>query len=446
MDIFKLVGSVFIDTNEAQQSLSKVDEKAEKTGVNIAGMAGAFGKAALGVGAAAVGVGTALTGMATKAAESADEIDKGSIRMGISTDAYQELRYAAGQCGVEMSVMEKAAKKLEGTDMNFEDAIQQIMSLGTEEERSAAAAELFGESVAYQLSPILAMTGEEFEGLTGRASELGIVMSEDAVKAGVKMGDTMSDVKQSFGALITTLGAEFMPVVQKVLDWILAHMPEIQRVVGDVINFIKTIIQELTPLIEAILPVVQAVFDGIITLWNTSLKPILTGIIDFLTGVFTGDWEKAWNGIKSIFEGIINGIGAIFKGAINGIISAINGFTSSLGSLKIPDWVPDWLGGGKELSFPQIPLLAKGGDITSSGAVIVGEEGAEMLQLPAGARVTPLKGGLEEKMDKILTLMEKYMPQVGADVVLDTGVLVGQTAPAYDVALGKIQARRNRGL
>lgn len=446
MDIFKLVGSVFIDTNEAEQSLSKVDEKAEKTGVNIAGMAGTFGKAALGIGAAAVTAGAAVYGLANNAAQSADEIDKGASRMGVSTTYFQELRYAAGQCGIEMGTMEKAAKKLEGTDMNFDDAIASIMALGTEEERSAAAAELFGESVAYQLSPMLAMTGEEFTNLTDRATELGIVMSEDSVAAGVTLGDTLSDVQQSFGAIITTIGAELLPIVQQVLDWILQHMPEIQAAVGQAIEFIKGLINELTPLIEAIMPIVEQVFQGIIQLWETSLKPMLEGIITFLTGVFTGNWQQAWEGVKGIFDGIVSGLEQIFKGAINGIISAINGFTSHLGSLKIPDWVPDFLGGGKELSFPQIPYLARGGDITSEGTVMVGEEGPEILHLPAGASVTPLKHGLEEKVDQMLTLMEKYMPQVGGDIVLDTGALVGQTVAAYDTALGKRQARRNRGL
>jgi hypothetical protein len=44
-------------------------------------------------------------------------------------------------------------------------------------------------------------------------------------------------------------------------------------------------------------------------------------------------------------------------------------------------------------NIPRIPMLAKGGDITGRGAAIVGEAGAELLNLPRGARVTPLSGG-----------------------------------------------------
>ena len=179
MDLFKLVGSVFIDTDKANDSLAKTDEKAEKTGTTF----GQVAKKAAGVGAAVVGASAAAVGglvsMANNAASTADEVDKGSKRMGISTDYYQQLGYAAGQSGVEMSTLEKAAKKLEGTDMNLQDAMDEIMSLGTAEERASKAAELFGESVAYTMSPLIEQSGESFDGLMQRADDLGLVMSED---------------------------------------------------------------------------------------------------------------------------------------------------------------------------------------------------------------------------------------------------------------------------
>jgi hypothetical protein len=64
--------------------------------------------------------------------------------------------------------------------------------------------------------------------------------------------------------------------------------------------------------------------------------------------------------------------------------------------IKIPDWVPVF--GGKEFKIPTfgpvkfdlIPKLAEGGNIMSGGTVMVGEEGPEFLNLPRGARVTPL--------------------------------------------------------
>ena len=37
------------------------------------------------------------------------------------------------------------------------------------------------------------------------------------------------------------------------------------------------------------------------------LKQRFTGLIDFITGVFTGNWSKAWSGISDIFESFVGG-------------------------------------------------------------------------------------------------------------------------------------------
>jgi len=440
MDIFKLVGSVFVDTDEANKSLSKTDEKAQGLGATMANAGKTVGKAALAIGAAAVGAGTAMVGMANNAAQAADEVDKGSIRMGVSTDYFQQLRYAAGQCGVEMSTMEAAAKKLEGSDLNMEDAMAQIMSLTTEEERSAAAAELFGDKLAYQLSPILAGSGEDFQGLMDRANELGIVMSEDSVAAGVTLGDTMSDVQQSFQAVVAEVGVQVMPIIQQLLDWVLEHMPEIQdfiskamtvaqevfQKVGEIIAWlaekfdeywpqikqtVQTVVDAIKNIWETVLkPVVTQVWTFVKDMWERSLKPIFTGVVQFFKGIFSGDIKGAFQGLVNVIKGIWNGLVEIIKRPVNVIIGVINGFIRgiaggintvirALNGLKIdvPKWVQD-LTGVKSFGFnipevnaPQIPLLAKGGDVTGEGAAIVGENGPELLQLPKGARVTPLE-------------------------------------------------------
>ena len=303
MDLFKLVGSVFIDTDKANDSLAKTDEKAEKTGTTF----GQVAKKAAGVGAAVVGASAAAVGglvnLASNAASTADEIDKGSIRMGISTDYYQQLGYAAGQSGVEMGTLEKAAKKLEGTDMNLQDAMDEIMGLATAEERAQKAAELFGDSVAYQMSPLIEQSGESFDGLLERANDLGLVMSEDMVTAGVVMGDTMSDVKQSFGSIATKLGGSLMPVVQEFLDLVLEFMPFIltafeelgpllsmvfenlmppllelaQNLFPIVMDFIQQLLPPIIELVSALLPVIVNLLDA--------LSPILQPILDILLAI-----------------------------------------------------------------------------------------------------------------------------------------------------------------
>ena len=85
----------------------------------------------------------------------------------------------------------------------------------------------------------------------------------------------------------------------------------------------------------------------------TGLLEVLTGLIDFIVGVFTGDWEKAWEGVASVFKGIWDGIWGVAKGIINLIIDSLNAFFAGINKIKI---------GGKQWGFniPQIPKLAQG--------------------------------------------------------------------------------------
>lgn len=274
MDLFKLVGSVFIDTDKANESLQKTDEKAKQTGTTfgeVAGKAAKVGGAIVGASATAV---TGLVALANNAASTADEIDKGSIRMGISTTYYQELGYAAEQSGVEMSTLEKAAKKLEGTDLNLEDAMEQIMSLGTASERSQKAAELFGDAVAYQMSPLIEQSGESFDGLIQRADELGLVMGEDTVAAGVTLDDTMSDLQKSFGMVATNLGGSLMPVVQQFVDVLLSFAPFIQQAMADLAPLLSDLFEKLMP---PLLDLIDQIFPVLLDLVNT-LLPIIVDL------------------------------------------------------------------------------------------------------------------------------------------------------------------------
>lgn len=138
------------------------------------------------------------------------------------------------------------------------------------------------------------------------------------------------------------------------------------------------------------------VFGGIIANFNNfkdSGMRIFNGFIDFVTGVFTGNWSKAWQGLVDIFGGIFDGIVAVGKAPINAMIGLINGFIGGLNNIKIPKWVPGI--GGKSFSISKLPYLAQGGHLIN-GQAIVGEAGPELLTAKNGkTTVTPLSD--EEK-------------------------------------------------
>lgn len=98
-----------------------------------------------------------------------------------------------------------------------------------------------------------------------------------------------------------------------------------------------------------------------------ALKQIFTGLTQFLAGVFTANWNMAWEGVKNIFKGAWNGIVSLLEGAVNLIVKGLNWLISQINKIKfdVPDWVPEI--GGKSLGFSiptipeaKIPRLAQG--------------------------------------------------------------------------------------
>lgn len=176
--------------------------------------------------------------------------------------------------------------------------------------------------------------------------------------------------------LIATKGDEIQALLGKLDAWL-------QNI------FAKDWTEVFGPVLGGIL---NGFFDIVKGVWD-SVKQIFDGIIDFIRGVFTGDWERAWKGVKEIFSGILSGLAKVFKTPLNAIISMINSIIDGI------NWVIDQANKlGSVLGFSigrvgYLPMLANGGVVTQ-GQAIVGEAGPELLNVSNGkATVTPLSGG-----------------------------------------------------
>ena len=226
-------------------------------------------------------------------------------------------------------------------------------------------------------------------------------------------------------ALIASKGDEIQAVLQKVDDFF-------QNIFAtDFTNIFGPVLGE----------VLNGFFANVKNIWD-SVKQIFDGIIDFIRGVFTGDWQRAWNGIKEIFSGVFNGLIALAKAPLNGIIGLLNGAINGINHLisgfnSLGFTLPDWLGGGSwHPSLPyigSIPYLAKGG-ILSSGSAIVGEAGPELLTMSGSKAIVQPLGGNTDRMETLLGDISGKLG--GGDIkivvqsVLD-GRVIGETVTNY---------------
>ncbi len=138
------------------------------------------------------------------------------------------------------------------------------------------------------------------------------------------------------------------------------------------------------PLAEFVGGVFVAVFDNMFKSISSiieGLKNIFIGLMNFITGVFTGDWERAWEGVKQIFKGVFDSLWGIVKAPFNLIIDGINWIIDGLNKLSItvPDWVkyiPGLSGlAGKTWGINIAPItpLAKGGITNGPMIALVGD-------------------------------------------------------------------------
>lgn len=205
--------------------------------------------------------------------------------------------------------------------------------------------------------------------------------------------------------IATQIIQAILPVVLQLLESILpiittlvnAVLPVVITVITPIVDIISTLISTILPplmtILNALMPIIQVVadlFGGVLGTAIQSIMPIIEaitgvfqGLIDFITGIFTGNWSKAWEGVVSIFQNIIDGIINIFKMPINAIIDVINVFIKGLNCLKIPDWVP--IVGGKGINIPLIPKLEKGSDYTPD-TFIAGDVNGKGGELVTGAK------------------------------------------------------------
>lgn len=205
---------------------------------------------------------------------------------------------------------------------------------------------------------------------------------------------------QKFIAKAQELWEFVEPVVKKIGQlWFTVFKVELAGIIGGAVGLFGSLLQSVTE-----------IFAG--------LTRVFGGIVDFIVGVFTGDWEKAWTGVKDIFGGIFDMLVALAKAPINGVISLINGAIAGINNMgiTIPDWVPKLGGKSFKIDIPTIPMLYSGTNNWKGGPAMIHDRGAEIVDLPSGTRVYPhdksIQMAKEEGQKKVTVLVQKIADKV----------------------------------
>lgn len=271
---------------------------------------------------ALVSVGKAAVKTVGEAAKAGDEIDKMSQKLGLSRKGYQEWDFVLSQAGVDINSMQTGMKTMtnkidaakKGTDtavaafdklgisvkdlegMSREDAFKAIVTsmqgMKDSTERAALANQLFGKS-GQNLTPLFNTSAEATQQMIDKANELGMVMGDDAVDAGVKFQDQLAGLQHTFDATKNGIVSSLLPGVTQAMSGLQKLMvgseegaKELQSGVTAVITNIGTIFEKsktiLEPILTSIISVLPSIFSSILNTITALLPQLISAVLSIL--------------------------------------------------------------------------------------------------------------------------------------------------------------------
>lgn len=333
VEIFRLVGSIFVDNEQANKSISKTDEKAQGVGKTLLGGIKKAGKWGAAIVAGAAAAATAVSGLAATTVSSYADYeqliggvetlfkDSAGIVEGYAKNAYKTAGMTANQymetvtsfsasllqglngdtaaaakvADMAITDMSDNANKM-GTDMqSIQNAYQGFakqnytmldnLKLGyggtkTEMERLLAdASKLSG--VKYNIDNL----NDVYEAIHVIQGEMGIT-GTTAKEATSTISGSINMIKAKLSDFKTTIGASIAPVVQSFLTMAIDNLPVLEGLINQGVPVVANLMQTLLPptmqLAQTLLPLILSLITSLLPPVQQILEAVLPVIIQLL--------------------------------------------------------------------------------------------------------------------------------------------------------------------
>ncbi len=358
---------------------------------------------ALSAGAAALG--TAMLGMAFNAGKTADDLLTLSRNTGISVEELQKMQYASDIVDVSMDQMTGSLSKLvkqmaSGNDAfdtlgvsildengNMRDAVdvwydtlEALSKVENETERDQIAMELFGKS-AMDLSGIVDDGGQALRDMGQEAEDLGLIMSEDGVRAAGEFNDAIDKFKnqasQAFFEAGAALAESLLPMLEELIESVSGVITWFASLDGNTQTLILTIlglvaaISPIAGLISAITTVGGALAVVTAPMAATFMGiAAAIGVVIAIGTVVVQNWDNIINAGKNLLSSVSN----VWNTILNTITNVVSSISSTVSSVfnGIKDTISSAINGAKDavsnaidaiknlfnfqISWPHIPL------------------------------------------------------------------------------------------
>lgn len=276
--------------------------------------------------------------------------------------------------------------------------------------------DLFGEF----LEPVLGLAKEALPALTDLLTMLMDTtlkqLSEDLLPV---LKDAFTTLKEPLEKLITEalpplidLFISLMPMIADLaatllpplIDVFLALLPPITDLIESLLPPLISLFESIAPILEDLAPVIAIVADGISETLAEAIElvmPIIENVIEvlgnligFISDVFTGDWESAWDHLVDYFKAVMNWIPITaetvinrFIDLINKMIKGVNKITGVIGIEAI-----------SEIDHVTLPRFHTGGVVDFKGKyedTIIAKDGEMVLTEAQQKRLFDIANGFE---------------------------------------------------
>jgi hypothetical protein len=250
-------------------------------------------------------IATGIRDIVAETAALADQFDKASQRIGITSRNLQRLSFVAEQSGVATDVLQDSMKDMnknvgealsgnEGLvkvfkklrvnlkDTNgqmkptisiFKNVIDRLRAIPNVAQRSAEAMKIFGEA-GFRIMPIINSGSKAVEGLIEEFDQLGGTIDKNLMASGVRFTDNMSKMRQVLQGVKNTIAKALLPQINKTteafIEWWKINQKWIRQYLGRAIEIVSNAL-------SGVWDVLKFVIEG----WNELRKLLYDSIPGF---------------------------------------------------------------------------------------------------------------------------------------------------------------------
>jgi hypothetical protein len=162
--------------------------------------------------------------LATQAGVGADTIANAvqrlTVRMASGEEGSADLRNGLTQLGIAMEDATGATRPMGSV---VEEALSKLASMEDVTQRNVTAVRLFGRSAA-ELAPVLALGSDGMADAIARAEELGLIMSNDALRGANDFRVEWDNMKATMAGAAREIGMAVMPAMRVLVDIMNDHL------------------------------------------------------------------------------------------------------------------------------------------------------------------------------------------------------------------------------